>query len=108
MEQQIESYLEYLILKGKRPTTAKNYRLYLKKFSKYCGNIPVESITQKHIIGFQQSLTGNGLSPATSSFHIVALKSFYKYLTLMQYKVIPPETIEIPSYRKKEAQFLSQ
>jgi site-specific recombinase XerD len=101
-------FLEYLHMRGKKDTTARNYHLYLDRFINFTGDISPSELTAKKIIDFQMYISGNGFGGATANYHSVALRSFLAYLHKIGIQTISPESVELPKYQKKEAVFLTK
>ena len=107
LDQLIEEFLEHLeIEKNSSPLTIRNYRHYLKRFSswlkKNCPTTSVSSLDLAKIKKFRLYLArytdqkGQGLSLITQSYHVIALRSFLKWLLKNDYKTLAPEKIDLP------------
>jgi site-specific recombinase XerD len=68
-------------------TTIKNYRLYLARLT---------------------DEKGKGLSRVTQSYHVIALRSFFKWLTKNDIEVLAAEKIELPRAESKSLKFLTR
>jgi len=114
----IEDYLEYLeIERNCSPLTRRNYKHYLLRFEAFITdftrkfkieNLKLEQVT-KYRVFLARYLTNRGepLSRATQSYHVIALRSFLKFLIKRDVKTLAPEKIELPKTESKSLKFLS-
>lgn len=107
MDKEIREFLDYLNLSGKKLKTIESYRLYLKRFSKFCNNRPISEIKLNDIAAFHNDLLAN-YSPSTASYHIASIKSFLNFLAKMEKNSLNPSVLNIPRYQRKEAKFLTK
>ncbi len=119
LAQLINDFLEYLeIEKNVSKLTIRNYRHYLNRFlgfvtahipSPTASDITPEVIRQYrlHLSRFtdEHNLT---LKRVTQNYHLIALRSFLKYLTRKNLKVLPPETIELGKAESHSIKFLER
>ncbi|MBI4117857.1 MAG: tyrosine-type recombinase/integrase [Parcubacteria group bacterium] len=115
LESLLGDFLEHLeIERGRSPKTLQNYDFYLTRFIdwaskrslKYPGNIDSELIRQfrLHLNRFR---TPNGeLSKKTQNYHLIALRSFLKYLAKRDIKTLASEKIELSKQEDREIAFL--
>jgi len=75
----------------------------------------VEKITEEMIRGFRLYLSHNYKNPykgelkrQTQNYFLVALRSFFKYLTRQKLKVISPEMIELGKTRDRNLRYLTK
>ena len=124
LQKKIEEFLEYLeIEKGSSPLTIRNYRHYLNRFTQWLTNnkyslsineINPEIIRHYRVYlsrlpshpGLHGSLGGN-LSRRTQGYHIIALRSFLRWLTKLDIKVMAPDKIDLPKVEDRKVKFLS-
>lgn len=111
----ITQFLEYSeIEKNQSLKTIDNYSRYLKRFERFTGDIPVDTITldlvQKYRIQLNRpgEKTGEILSKKTQNYHVIALRAFLKYLTKRDHKTLAPEKIELGKIPERTVEFLSQ
>ncbi len=111
----IEQFLEYLqIEKGKSEKTIENYTHYLSRFLNFTKNINVSKITPKTIRTYRLHLhtfkndKEIPLSPKTQNYHLIALRSFLKYLQRIDVKSVSPEKIELIKIRTELPEFLEK
>ncbi len=110
----ITDFLEYLeIEKGRSDATLRNYDFYLKRFSAWAKNISPEKITANVIKKYRIWLNrysdpknGFQLGAKTQNYHLIALRSFLKYLSLNDIKSLPPEKITLAKQKQREVDFL--
>lgn len=104
----IRDYLSYLATRGNRPGTVTNYGLYLRRFADFAGNIDIRALTLPKIMEYQQHVNGNGFAGSTKTYHSVALRAFFKYLNKIGFNNISSLAIELPKFRRKEVEYLTQ
>ncbi len=112
----INEFLEYLeIEKGRSEATIKNYDRYLRRFAKW-GNFPSpEKITydmiRKYRIflnRFHDPKTNQQLSPKTQNYYLIALRSFFKYLSRRDIISLAAEKIELAKQNEREVDFIDE
>lgn len=98
LEQNLHKFLNYIsVEKGLSRNTVESYERDIKKFNSYSKDKDLSDITKKEIIQFLSHLNSNGLSPATISRNIVAIRSFYKFLASeKEIASDPTENLESP------------
>ena len=121
LRQQMEEFLEYLeIERNCSPLTRRNYRHYLSRFidwienySESRGKFKIEDLTLFLVTKYRVFLAryeprkGMFLSRVTQSYHVIALRSFLKYLSKIDVKTLAPEKIELPKTESRSLKFLS-
>jgi len=110
-----EIYLE--IEKGASPLTIRNYRHYLSRFSSWMKNQGIKErladINQEVIREYRIYLSrlsdgkGGTLSRRTQSYHVIALRSFLRWLIKNDYQVMSPEKIDLPKTDERQIKFLT-
>ncbi len=110
----IDEFLDYLrIEKGSSPLTLRNYRHYLMRFSAWMDGTSSNEITQRVITSYRLFLSkfedakGKGLKKRTQSYHMIAMRSFLKWLTRNDFEVLAPEKIELPKLEERQVKFLN-
>jgi len=114
----INDYLEYLeIERNCSRLTRRNYRHYLNRFSYFCQEnfrkFKLEELSLDQVTKFRVYLSrlennrGRSLNQVTQSYHIIALRSFLKYLIKRDVKTLAPEKIELPKTESKSLKFLT-
>jgi len=120
----IDEYLEYLeVEKGSSPLTIRDYKHYLTRFLKWLkkenihlgiSDINPEVIRQYRV--FLSRLTSGGgknhgeertLSRKTQGYHVIAIRSFLRYLIKRDQKVMSPDKIDLPKIEERQVKFLS-
>jgi len=102
----VKKFLDYLeVEKGRSQKTAENYHLYLKRFINFAlsrnikepSNIDLELVHKYRLyLNRLEDKNAQGLSKKTQNFHIVALRSFLKYLAKNDIKTLVAEKVELP------------
>lgn len=111
----VTEFLEYLAVeKNRSPKTIQVYQHYLDRFSAWLGkDIALEQITLDHVRKFRLFLhkffdeRGNPLSLKTQTYHIIALRSLFRYALRRDVPCIAPDKIELPKLDPQEVQFLT-
>lgn len=112
-------FLDHLeVEKNCSQLTIRNYKHYLDRFltwySHAHGNKKLESLSLEIIRKYRLYLSRykddqeRTLSLATQSYHIIALRSFLKWLTKNDYQVLAPEKIDLPKGKSRSLKFLKQ
>lgn len=112
MKELIKQFLEYLeVEKGKAKLTLRNYAHYLKRFTDWAKSQKItnpEKITLEAVRKYRLWL--NRLTPSlaktTQNYHIIALRSFLKYLAKRDIKSLAAEKVELAKQEEKEITFL--
>lgn len=128
----VRNFLEYCeIDRGHSPLTVSNYKHYLERFIIFCEHKSISSpsaVTQDLIHEYrlwlnrladsptlstknQQAHSGytsptKALSRSTQNYHLIALRSFLKYLARQDITSLAPERIELADTPDKEITFL--
>jgi len=91
----INQFLEYLeVEKNRSRQTVQNYDFYLRRFAQWAGNPSFED--EK----------GQGLKKNTQNYHLIALRSFLKYLAKLDIKSLSAEKIELGKIPERIDEFL--
>ena len=114
LSQLITDFLEYLeIEKGRSQATLRNYDFYLRRFDNWSDNISPEKIDSRLIRKyriwlnrFEDQKTGQQLNSKTQNYHLIALRSFLKYLIRQDINALSPEKIELAKTESREVDFL--
>lgn len=125
----LQDFLEYLELeRNVSKLTIRNYKHYMKRFLAFLGaNSPTPprvgsprveagpaSITPEKIHEYRLFLSrytdpaGISLKRVTQNYHLIALRSFLKFLIKRGIKVISPETIELGKAESHSIKFLER
>ncbi|MFV1917436.1 MAG: site-specific tyrosine recombinase/integron integrase [Patescibacteria group bacterium] len=128
LERKINGFLEYLeIEKGSSPLTLRNYKHYLLRFMNWLKkegvrlnlkDINPELVRQYRVFlsrlstGRPPALRASGpegatLSRKTQGYHVIALRSFLRWLVKKDYKVVSPDKIDLPKVEDRQIKFLT-
>lgn len=109
----ITDFLEYLeIEKGRSQLTVRNYGFYLRRFLFWSKIDSPKKITLDLVRKYRLWLSrvknprGKNLSLATINYHLIALRSFLKYLAKRDIKSLAPEKIELAKTGERQISFL--
>lgn len=113
----ITDFLEDLeVSKGRTERTIRNYDFYLRRFSGWLKDSQIttpEKITQEEIRKYRlwlnrlrDPLRKENLKKNTQNYHLIALRSFLKYLAKRDIKSLAPEKIELAKTEMRQVNFL--
>jgi site-specific recombinase XerD len=119
IKQLIDKFLEYLeIEKNASKLTIRNYRFYLYRFENWrqihYPDITIEEMSTDIVRKFRVYLSsytdekGMTLKRITQSYHIIALRSFLRFLVRNDYETLSPEKIDLPKAESKSLKFLEK
>ncbi|MEJ2441724.1 MAG: tyrosine-type recombinase/integrase [Patescibacteria group bacterium] len=111
-------FLEYMeIEKGASPLTIRNYKHYLNRFCSWMEKEGIRQrltdINQEVVRQYRVYLSripdgkGGTLSRKTQGFHVIALRSFLKWLTKNDHEVMSPDKIDLPKISERQIKFLT-
>src|SRR3989344_367298 len=114
----IEEFLEYLAVeRGASPLTIRNYRHYLNRFNSFLEKEGIhqglKDINADVVRSFRVYLSnlpdrkGGNLSRRTQSYHVIALRSFLKWLIKNDFAVMAPDKIDLPKVADRQVKFLT-
>lgn len=106
----VKKYLNELLIDKKASTlTVRNYKLYLERLINFLEQreLPItetEALTKEILDEFTTFLTSDKfkLKQVTINYHLIALRSFLKFLAKKAINVISSEQIEIPRGDKRQ------
>lgn len=109
-------FLEYLeIEKGRSLKTVENYDRYLSRFITYSQVKNASDITDNLVreyrlwLNRQAGTSSNGnLKKNTQNYHLIALRSFLKYLVRIGVKSMAPDRIELAKTGGRELELISE
>lgn len=123
----VKDFLEYLeIERNVSQLTIRNYAHYLHRFLAFLSSNPLspsvktvksltpEAITAESIREYRLYLSryvddhGISLKRVTQNYHLIALRSFLKYLLKRDIRVIAPEKIDLPKAESRSIKFLER
>lgn len=119
----IDHFLEYLeVEKGSSPLTIRNYKHYLTRFVVWLDKEGVKmrltDINPEVVRQFRVYLSRLPASPSkkgkrenlsrkTQSYHVIALRSFLRWLIKNDYEVMSPDKIDLPKIDERQVKFLT-
>lgn len=131
----IREFLEYLeIERNVSQLTIRNYAHYLERFREYLTDVPLSpgvksvktdesaskrvvkasEITSESIRQYRLYLSryvdehGISLKRVTQNYHLIALRSFLKYMLKRDIPVVAPEKIDLPKAESRSIKFLER
>lgn len=109
----LTDFLEYLeVERSRSQKTIENYDYYIKRFLMWAEISKPEDITIGLIRNYRIYLNrwtdekGTGLKKNTQNYHVIAIRSFLKYLAKCDIKSLSAEKIEIGKNPSHEIEFL--
>jgi len=112
----IREFLEYLeVERGRSARTIRNYEFYLTRFADYAKHPKPSAITsdmvRKYRLYLNRELEGRdeaNLKKSTQNYHLIALRSFLKYLQKRDIESLAPEKIELAKQGTRQVEFLEK
>lgn len=112
----LRPFLEHVeVEKGRSHLTVRNYSFYLERFIEWAKDPNAADITLDMIHNYRLFLnrlaSGEGdhtLKKNTQNYHLIALRSFLKFLMKRDVKTLTPEKIELAKQGTREVAFLEQ
>ncbi|MDQ7815348.1 MAG: tyrosine-type recombinase/integrase [Patescibacteria group bacterium] len=109
----LRKFLEYLeIEKGRSPLTVRNYDFYLQRFIEWSKDPKTDEIDYEKIRQYRLYLNRledprrGTLKKTTQNYHLIALRSFLKYLARHDIQTMSPEKIELAKQGSRDVSFL--
>lgn len=110
----INDFLESLEVEaGRSRYTARNYELYLERLIEFGGEeLKPSDIDEEWLRKYRlwlnryQTPQKKGLSVATQSYHLIALRGFLKYLAKRHIKSLDPALVDLPRSHRPQVTFL--
>ena len=114
----LKEFLQYLEIEKNRSTrTIENYRFYLKRFFRWMDtskpNFKIRDIDNEAIRNYRLWLnrlvdekTKNPLKKNTQNYHLIALRTFLKYLAKRDVGSLAPEKIELAKMPERNIEYL--
>ena len=113
LDQLLQEFSEYLeIEKGRSQKTIDNYKFYLGRFLKWSGLTRPQDISLEVIRNFrlglnrQVSQSKQPLKKNTQNYHLIALRSWLKYMARRDVLTLSPEKIELAKSAGRSVEFL--
>ena len=108
-------FLEYLeIEKGRSLNTIENYNRYISRFISFAKISEPREITRDLVRSYrlwlnrQEGRKGQTLSKNTQNYHVIALRSFLKYMTREGITTLEPEKIELLKVEERELDLITE
>lgn len=108
-----KQFLEHLeVEKNRSLKTVENYDRYLKRFLKLSGAQKPADISDDLVRSFRLKLAriqdahGKELKKQTQFYHLIALRSFLKYLARRDIKSLAPEKVELGKMPARQIEFM--
>lgn len=109
----LRRFLEYLeIEKGRSPLTVRNYDFYLQRFIDWAKDPDLDEVNAELVRQFRLYLNRledpqrGPLKKSTQNYHLIAFRSFLKYLARHDVAALTPEKIELAKQGAREPAFL--
>ncbi len=109
----VRDFLEYVeVDRGRSPLTVRNYQFYLERFVMWAKDPLPADVTTEMIHSFRlylnrlENRTEGTLKKSTQNYHLIALRSFLKFLVRRDVKTLAPEKIELARQGEREVAFL--
>ena len=109
-------FLEYLeIEKNRSRLTLRNYDLYLRRFLEFASKsgvsapekIPLDLVRKFRImLNRRADKFGRAMKLVTQTYHVIALRSFLKYLARRDIKTLAAEKLELARIPGRQVEFL--
>jgi site-specific recombinase XerD len=115
LQKSYNQFLEYLeIERNRSKLTLRNYDHYLKRFVDFCAgqkvtdplDIDLELIRSFRLYLNRLTENNKSLKIITQNYHLIALRSFLKYLAKRDIKSLAAEKIELPKTPARTVEFL--
>ncbi|PIP60307.1 hypothetical protein COX00_03915 [Candidatus Uhrbacteria bacterium CG22_combo_CG10-13_8_21_14_all_47_17] len=113
MSDYLRTFLEHLeVEKGRSVLTIRNYEFYLQRFLEWaqdpqCADINVDLIHDYRLYLNRLESRGEGtLKKSTQNYHLIALRSFLKFLAKRDVVTMAPEKIELAKQGSRDVTFL--
>ncbi len=110
----LTQFLEHLeIERNRSQKTLQNYDFYLHRFIEYFGDKKPADITGEDVRKYRlwlnrlQDVHGEELKKNTQNYHLIALRSFLKYLAKRDVATLSAEKIELMKMPDREVSFLT-
>jgi len=117
LRRNLADFLEYLeIERNCSSLTRRNYRHYLNRFVVFArefypklklADLTLEKVTKYRVFLARFTSRGKLLGRATQAYHVIALRSFLKFLIKHDIASLSPEKIELPKSDSRSLKFLN-
>ena len=100
------NYLQYT--KNSSPKTIENYTLRINRFINFIGDCDADEVKMLHIQDFRTYLIKKWLTPKTVNYHVVGLRSFFKFLLRNDIDTISPDKLDLAKIPPRKVSYLSE
>ncbi len=97
-------YLEHV--KNVSPRTIANYSLWIRRAIAFFWDPKIDELKALHVLQFRMNLDDSGLTKKTVNYHIIALRSFLRFLLKNDIDCLSPEKLELSKIPQREVSFL--
>jgi site-specific recombinase XerD len=116
IQKYLKEFLEYLeIERGRSIRTVRNYHFYLLRFVEWADVTTPKAITSEMVRKFRLYLNRDvegredlTLKKSTQNYHLIALRSFLKYLQKRDVITLAPEKIELAKQTMRHVEILTE
>lgn len=109
----ITDFLEHLEIEQNRSQkTIANYDHYLQRLAEFTGDIKISELDAETVRKWRLWLNrltdsrGDPISKTTQNYHLIALRSFLKYLAKRDIKALTSDKIELAAVKRPQVTFL--
>lgn len=109
----VGDYLEYMEIEQNRSqATIANYDHYLQRLLEFTGDIEIPKLDADLVRKWRLWLNrlsdsdGKTISKTTQNYHLIALRSFLKYLAKRSIEALPSDKIELARVQRPQVNFL--
>lgn len=92
--------------KNVSPKTLENYSLWLNRFLDFIWDKEISKVIRMQILDYRMALFENWLSQKTINYHVVAIRSFLKFLLKNDIDCMSPDKLELAKIRPREINYL--
>jgi site-specific recombinase XerD len=111
----VTDFLEYLEIEQNRSQkTIANYDRYLQRLVEFTGDVQIKKLDAETVRKWRLWLNrltdqnGEPISKTTQNYHLIALRSFLKYLAKRDIPALTSDKIELASVKRPQVTFLEQ
>jgi len=109
----VTDFLEYMEIEQNRSQkTIANYDHYLRRLVEFAEDPPISKLSAETVRQWRLWLnrltdqSGDAISKTTQNYHLIALRSFLKYLARRDIEALPSDKIELASVKRPQVTFL--
>jgi site-specific recombinase XerD len=109
----INDFMVYLeVERNRSERTVKNYEFYLDRFFEWADDLDPKAVTLDTVRNYRvwlnryKDANGRAMKKNTQNYHLIALRSFLKYLAKRDFTTLAPEKIELAKMPERHVEFL--